>query len=289
MVLETLVSTAVAKREGWKIFLLGCLYATVGLFLAYWVFRPQSSMVMVFFTVLAAAHIMHALIETEEDVDEKEDTRTIFIEHSRTLSAFLYLFLGFTVAFTFWNIALDSAPLNALMGSGASHTLFAVQNDTVAQITGGAIHAAAVDTMARFNVIFMNNLIVLAFALLFSFVYGYGAIFILVWNASVIAAAAGASYRVAVAGVDGFANMVLAFINSLAQYALHGIPEILAYFVAALAAGVLGVAIARKRWREPEKFRKVLFDFVELTLISVILLFVAAILEVWVTPLIISL
>jgi uncharacterized membrane protein SpoIIM required for sporulation len=139
--------------------------------------------------------------------------------------------------------------------------------------------------MTRFNIIFGNNIKVLFFALLFGFFYGYGAIFVLTWNASVVAAAAGSSFKLAMATGQGFINHFTAYILSIGQYALHGIPEMLAFFMAALASGILGAGIIRKTWRDPEIFRRVIIDFLELGAISALILLFAAILEVWVTPL----
>jgi uncharacterized membrane protein SpoIIM required for sporulation len=285
MVLEAILSWREAEHHSWKLFLLGIVYASVGMLLAHWVFYEYASMVMVFLTVLASAHIMHKLVEAEERVDEKLTSEIkILWHHTRALKAFLALFFGFVVAYTFWYGVLDTQ---------IAHNLFKAQDKTVAYITGKSITSAALDCvpgevicgLTRFNIIFSNNIKVLFFALLFGFFYGYGAIFVLTWNASVIAAAAGGYFRLAMASGQGLMHGLVAYISSLGQYALHGIPEMLAFFMAALASGILGAGIMRKAWKDPEVFKRILIDFVELGAISAIILLFAAILEVWVTPL----
>jgi uncharacterized membrane protein SpoIIM required for sporulation len=100
-----------------------------------------------------------------------------------------------------------------------------------------------------------------------------GAIFILAWNASVISSAIGIT-----AGAN-LANLPL----GLMKYMIHGIPEIGAYFVGALAGGIISIAII-KHDVHSEKFWVILQDSLNLVILSVILLFVAALIEVFITP-----
>ena len=130
---------------------------------------------------------------------------------------------------------------------------------------------------------------VMIFCILFSFLYGSGAIFILTWNASVIGAAVGNFIRNHVstfaetAGMSGFATYMHAGSLSLLRYSIHGIPEIAAYFIAGLAGGILSVAIIRHDFGT-SKFEQVLLDVSDLILIGIFVLFAAAMLEVYVTP-----
>jgi stage II sporulation protein M len=121
--------------------------------------------------------------------------------------------------------------------------------------------------------IFTNNIYVLIFTLLFSLVFGAGVIFILAWNASVIAAAIGIFTK----------SELSALPLGLARYMIHGIPEIASYFIVALAGGMVSVAVIRHE-TGTEKFWEVLEDSLHLIIIAVIVLFIAALLEVFVTP-----
>ena len=77
-----------------------------------------------------------------------------------------------------------------ILPTSIHQNLFSIQTHTIEtinyQVTGNAINAGGV-----FLKIFLNNIRVLTFCLLFSFFYGVGAIFILTWNASVIGVAIG--------------------------------------------------------------------------------------------------
>ena len=90
------------------------------------------------------------------------------------------------------------------------------------------------------------------FSLLFSFFYGFGAIFILTWNASVIGAAIGGFIKSNVSQ-----NYLLLLPIGIFRYMIHGFPEIMAYFVTALAGGIFGIGVIRhgikdKKGREGE-------------------------------------
>jgi uncharacterized membrane protein SpoIIM required for sporulation len=137
--------------------------------------------------------------------------------------------------------------------------------------------------------IFLNNVRVVVFCVLFSFLYGAGALFILAWNASVIGAAMGylirtnlssAADAVGLTAVGAYFNIVS---YALMRYIIHGIPEIAAYFVAGLAGGIISIAII-KHDMGTRKFEHIILDTADLLLIALLLTFIGAILEVWVTP-----
>ena len=129
--------------------------------------------------------------------------------------------------------------------------------------------------------IFLNNIRVLAFAIVFSLLYGAGAIFIITWNASLVGVAIANLAKSKVAQVAGATTVhyVGSYSIHLLKYMLHGIPEILGYFIGGLAGGILSVAIIKKEFGT-DLFSKALKDFAILSIVSVTLLFVAALIEV---------
>jgi uncharacterized membrane protein SpoIIM required for sporulation len=125
--------------------------------------------------------------------------------------------------------------------------------------------------------------------MLFAFIFGSGAIFILIWNASVIGTAIGNFMRTEIAsianlfGFDKIAHYFQIISLGLLRYSIHGIPEILAYFIGGLAGGIISIAIIRHDFGT-KKFETILLDSADLILLSVGVLFIASILEVFVTP-----
>ena len=127
----------------------------------------------------------------------------------------------------------------------------------------------------------MNNLKVMLFCLFFSLFFGAGAIFILTWNASVIGAAMG-TFATEKLGI--FGTHLITFPLSLMRYMTHGVFEILAYFMAGLAGGIISVAIINNDLVGEYK-KRILKDSIDLILLAVAFLIVGAIVEVFVTPL----
>jgi uncharacterized membrane protein SpoIIM required for sporulation len=66
---------------------------------------------------------------------------------------------------------------------------------------------------------------------------------------------------------------------------IHGIPEIAAYFIVALAGGIISVAVIKHEYGT-ERFWEVMQDALNLVVAAVIVLIIAAAMEVYLTPLI---
>jgi len=174
--------------------------------------------------------------------------------------------------------------------SDSSEQLFESQTNTINQINSRVTGMAPRSSFGAFSSIFFNNVQVLIFCILFSFLYGAGAIFVLVWNASVIGTAIGNYIRTNLAtaaqlvGAEQAAHYFNVVSIGLFKYVIHGFPEILAYFVAALAGGIISVGVIKHDFKG-RKFEHVVLDAADLLLLSIAILLVAAVLEVWVTPL----
>ena len=269
MVFESLIDPKTTKHKLIKMFLAGVVYSTLAMVLSLFLFKEHASIIIVAITVLASSHLMYAFIKNEEEKDlQIKSERLLLKEHGTALSYFTFLFLGFVVSFTLWY---------SFMPSNLAEMVFSVQIETINSInpaaTGNFINVAG-DVFD----IFFANLKLLLVALLFSFLFGFGAIFILTWNASVIAVAIGLFIK----GFGGAYFPALAW--GLARYLTHGIPEIFAYFMAGLGGGIISIAIIRHHYKS-HKFKHILADSLDLIIGSVIVLFLAAMIEVFITPL----
>jgi uncharacterized membrane protein SpoIIM required for sporulation len=284
MVLESLITPFKAEQRPWKLIFFGLAFCTAAIFLSLWIFKSQASMVMVFFTAMAALPLIYNTIIMEEEKDlEGMEEKWLLKEHSKALKAFIYLFIGATVAFAFWYVLLSADTVSNLF-QAQSATINAINGKITGQLSFNA-------NMGFFSKIFLNNVKVLIFCILFSFIYGSGAIFILIWNASVIGTAIGNFMRSEIAkvaqlvGLDKIGHYFQIISIGLFKYSIHGIPEILSYFIGGLAGGIIGIAIIRHDFGTT-KFEHILLDSADLLLLSLGVLFLAAILEVFVTPMV---
>ncbi|MCD4666276.1 stage II sporulation protein M [archaeon] len=270
MVLESLTNPKEAERKPLKMIIYGFIFASIAVILSLWIFKSQSSMVMVLITVITTIPLMYNTMKLEEfkaHIMKKE--KILMREHLKALKFFIYLFLGFTIAYSVWFVFLPAE---------TTQVLFSSQLDTISQINSqisGNFLGANVLLQ-----IFTNNLKVLLFCVFFAFFFGAGAIFILTWNATVIGAAAGGFVRSRVTDSISYLHL---FPVAIMRYMTHGVFEILAYFTAGLAGGIISVAVIHHDMKSPG-FKNVVKDALDLIILAIIVLIVAALIEVYVTP-----
>lgn len=281
--LEMLISPQKAERKPWELFFVGAFYASLSVLIVNWIFSQDavlykySGILVVTFTVIFSMPFMYYVIKLEEKkATEHMGAFKLLKEHERALLAFLWLFVGFVVAFSFWYILLPTTEsYRAQVETFCAINRPSEYDKCIAQYGGakGVQQTAFGTNKERLFLIFANNIYVLIFTLVFSLVFGAGAIFILAWNASVIAAA------ISIFTESRLSELPL----GLVRYMLHGLPEIASYFIAALAGGIVSVAVIRHEVGS-ERFWEILQDSLNLIIIAVIILFLAALAEVFITP-----
>lgn len=278
--IESLTNPLKAEKRPFNMIFLGFLYSSVALFISLWIFRDHASLVMVFLTVMACIPLVYSTIKLEEKKDLYIEKESVLLkEHGKALEFLMFLFVGFTLSFAFWYIVL---PPDIVQNA------FSIQTQTILQINANVTG----DALLQFGVftrILFNNVKVLIFCILFSFLYGVGSIFILTWNASVIGVAIGNFIRTNISNIAETHHLLIVgnylqiFSLGLLRYAIHGIPEILSYFVGGLAGGIISIAVIRHDLGT-KKFEHIILDSSELIILSLVMLFIAALLEVYVTP-----
>lgn len=281
---EMLISPARAEKHPWEMFFIGAFYATLSLFLTKWIFSGDpvlskyTGILIVTFCVMFSIPFLYFAIKHEEEKDLQDfGLFSLLREHGRALTYFMFLFFGFVVAFSFWYIVFEDGNENFRAQIETFCLINRPTNFEQCITDYGIGHAskttAFLTAKQKIVNIFMNNIYVLIFTLLFSLIFGAGAIFILAWNASVISAAIGIFSK------SSLLNLPL----GIARYMIHGFPEIGAYFVGALAGGILSISVIKHDIRS-EKFWTILQDSLNLVILAVVLLFIAALIEVFVTP-----
>jgi len=285
--LESLINPKRVEKGPWKMFFIGLIYGSLSLLLVEWFFSGDmvlskfSGMIVVTFCVMFSLPFMYYLIKQEEEEDEQvEGFFTVWKMHKDALYAFMWLFLGFILSFAIWYMIIgDSNLFNAQIETYCMINSPGNIEGCVAKYDIGnqAIATGAATKELRFLSIIENNIYVMIFTLIFSLIFGAGAIFVLAWNASVISAAIGI-----------FTSYDLKDIPfGILRYMIHGFPEIAAYFVTALAGGIFGVSVIKNGIKGPN-FLRVVENVVILLFISIIILIIAAVIEVYFTPILFS-
>jgi len=190
------------------------------------------------------------------------------------------------VYFKFLNVVVSFSFLYLVLPASQTQTIFTAQLETIARVVQGSPTGNYISSFSAFGSILSNNLKILILCIVFSFIYGAGAIFILTWNASVMAVAISSFIKYELLNVTTKFGILQITTVGLLKYLTHGIPEIMAYFVGALASGMISIAIIKHQHKN-KKFKQLLRDSASLVAISVLLLVAAALVEVYITPIVV--
>jgi len=278
--LESLVNLRSVKDRPWIVAFWAFIISTVAIFFANQIYsRIQvsgvsiniSGLYAVFFTIIPSIYFVTLLIKSEERLEEEEIARHykkgFFERHERDILIFLFYFLGLTISFAVWSSFLEPS-------------FFQVQLSTICGINpafcsspglaGGVTGLAAGQTaFGTFLVYVANNIQVMLFAFIFSIVFGAGAIFIIVWNASILGVVIG-----------NLSKTIMEIPFYGLAYLPHGLPEIAGYVCAGLAGGILSAAIIRGHHKRGV-FGMVLFDSMKILALGIILIILGAAIEAW--------
>ena len=261
--LEYLIDLKTALKSPLTLFAVVILLTLVAIAISIALFYDYSSVLSCAFLTLFLTPLFLKLFEWEE-VRIAHEKSGLLSRHAPALRIYCTSFLATIVAYYFTFVFSPQA---------IRDYLFAKQLSEIRRIASISTGSFVSFDLAR--IIFANNTLVLLTTFLMSFLFGSGAIFILTWNASIIATYAGLA---ALAGKKELLQLTLALSKSLASIALHGIPELLGYFFAGLAGGILG-ASARVKASDLAAKKAILLDSLTLLAVGEFSIFVGAFIE----------
>ncbi len=270
MVLESILNPKQAEDRPWEIFLVSFIYTLISILFSLSIFPGQSSILSVAFLTIIFVPFFQKLFEIEEEKEDQAAERKIqgnlFVRHQKLIYSFSAFFFGIIIAMSFLFIFYADA-----------EPAFSLQTETLKSFSGSPSGSATENTdFVRF---LLNNTQVMVMMFVLSLAFGAGAIFILAWNASVIAVYVGLLVRSFIeSGLSSPVAYLYGVPVGLGSIALHGIPEIVAYFIAGLAGGILSVGVLREKAMSRE-FKKIAFDALVLLLAAEFLVVVAAYVE----------
>jgi len=270
--LESILNFREVEKSPYLTFVWALLIATVGiLFSTQLFYRVQISgvsfnltgMFSVIFTIIPSVYFLTTVIKKEEQMEEeavrKHYQQGFYARHERDILLFLFYFLGVTFAFAVWAFILPT-------------DFFQVQlikiHEIRAAMSGAVTGEVIKGSFSSFMAILTNNLEVMVFAFIFSLLFGAGAVFIIVWNASILGTAIGDLSK------SVFEIPVVAF-----SFLPHGIPEIIGYLCAGLAGGLISAAILR--CRSTDVLKLIFFDSIKILLLGTFFILIAAGIEVY--------
>jgi len=250
--IDILLKSYWVEKKVYYAFILGFFFAMIGMGFANIIFSSEPSFPAIFLTTLAAAPVVIRLITSEEWEPKFEK---IFSRHGKVIETYAYLFFGMATAF---------ALVYALAPQTFVDSLFAEQSKKF-------VFGYFVEPSSTFYAIFINNLGLVFFFFLLSLFYGSGSIFLLAWNASILGVLWGNILKIALT-LSSVRTLLIGTIFPLPYL----IPEVLAYFLAAVAGGMVAINLTKK-----EKIAIAMVDSLIFLFIAIFIIIGAAFIETY--------
>ncbi len=243
-------------------FLIGLIYSVIGIVAALIVFPRSQGIASIAFLSMLLIPSLNSILSIEEIQDTKSrkfSLRKIWEDHNDVIQVYFMLFLGIFLAY-----ALFSLKFPNLLVEGVFDSQLRIIGINVGHAISGF----------TFYDILLNNLKVLLIFLVLSLVFGAGSVLFLAWNASVWGVVFG--YM-----ATHYVNSFDRFFSTFLKVTPHMFLEAGAYFFAIIAGGIMSQAVLREKLGS-DKFDYVMKDgFVFLTM-SILLLMIAAFVEVYI-------
>jgi uncharacterized membrane protein SpoIIM required for sporulation len=265
MVLESILNPAKVANKPLHVFAISVLFTAVSAWLSYNLFPAQSSILTVAFVTIFFVPFFQRLFSIEEEKDvqaaHRKARKNFLVRHRPVVVVYTAFFLGMVLTYSFLYVFVP--PI---------HDLYSLQLDWFRSQGIAAVQPG------NFERYFFNNTQVMLLFFVLSVLFGSGAVFILAWNASVIAVFVGIFAHKLVPALGAPMAYVYGIGTGLGSIALHGIPEIGGYFFAGVAGGILSVGLLREHFMSRE-FKEVLKDSIVWLALGEGLIVLGAILE----------
>jgi len=264
MVLEQFLESPHVKRHAYFILFLSLIYVFIAYGIAYLFFKESMSLVAVFTLTIILIPSLHHIISLEEQIERKNGLRHFFRNHATIFKVYFAAFLGILIGFVMIGALFDSVDIYAyqidfLTGQSS------IGAGAISKFASGSYVPSFADVIGLFS----QNLGVMLIAFALSVFYGAGAVFLVVFNASL------------------FSAFLFSFINSTSKTIasisfIHFIPEISGFLLAAIAGAILSAAIINESFSSPY-FKNVMKNTCIMLVFSIALVFMGVILEIYVS------
>ncbi len=281
MVLESLFSSTEILQHPVGMLFIAVLVGSASLWTAYLTFPGSASVLAIAFLTIALVPVIHRIFTTEEKREaERPGYAALFVaRHFNVVKVYAFFFIGLVLTYALWYSVMPEQE-RGIVFSEQEKTLGSIgqlRETLTGQFTASA-SACKSNPVCWFEVIFFNNAFVLVLAIAFSFLYGAGAVFLVGWNASVIGVLIGKDIiQASAASSNLFGGVAVGLYNALGLIP-HGLFESLGYFLGAIAGGIVGAAISKRRHLRGE-MTLISKDITVMLFYSVGLLIIGALIE----------
>lgn len=287
MVLESLFEGESVVKHPLSALFLGFVFSSVSIWIAFFSFPASASILAIAFITIAAVPMIHYVFVTEEEeaVKARGRKQSFIARNFDLIKIYAWFSIGVIASYAIWFLLLPGEQTqicfegDKCISIPTRGTVFKDQGVALARIS--TLSTESQESVARatqkgggicgksfwcwFNVIFSNNSSLMLLAVLLSFLFGAGALFLITWNASIVGI---------LIGQNALAENHFTFLGLLP----HGMPEFAGYFMGAISGGLISVALSKKKYF-PREFEIVAKDSFILLIIALFSLLVGAVVE----------
>jgi uncharacterized membrane protein SpoIIM required for sporulation len=279
MVLELITNTLKLRHKPYLMFFEAILLTIISIFFSISIFPGRyASIAILAFLTIGAIPLFNKLYSYDSYITNYK--KHFFQRHKQIFILLFFFFLG--ILFTFVTSYF-------VLNENTSQHLFTAQFEELEKIaeirntiTGNLTINELNDSKFRsvFGLIFKNNFLVVLAAIILSFFYGAGGLFLIAWNASLLAVVIINYISSAVYGVGAAASLIGAKHGFLVflGFVPHGFFEILAYFIASVAGAMFARDLFKDIFSTPFKWHAIR-DFLYLFVFAIICLVIGALIE----------
>ncbi len=275
MVLEHIFPEDWLERKGIYAFLLGIVYSAASLAAASRLFPGDPALAALAFTsmlLLPELYKIFSIEERQESLEQRVSMKGLWRDDIEIVRIYFFLFLGIMVVYSIgtlflpelWTNTLFREQLEIRLGQGFAGSA------TAGSATG------EIFSSGLFFSILANNFLVLMACFFLAFLAGDGAIFLVIWNASVWGTIFGLTAKNAAA----FAGKHPLYFFGLIMMIVfpHMIIEAISYFLAAISGSVISKDVLLEQLAS-ERFFEVFGFNLYLLLFGLLFLLLGAIVE----------
>ena len=264
MVLESLFPAKKIENKPVDMILLSAIVAFVSVFIAWWIYPSAAGIIAPLLVTVAMTPVVYRILADEEEEDclvaENKIKENFWQRHDDVILLFGLFFIGNFISIFAISVFAPEEFVEAA---------FAQQLIDITAVT--AISGAALSGSALLSAILSNNLKIMIFAFGLSFLFATGALFILSWNASILALFLADFLR---------HGMLTEFALNTAGILPHVLIEMTAYFLAGIAGGMLSAGVVREKFNSPE-FRLIVRDSFFMLGLSILSVALGGLVEVY--------
>jgi uncharacterized membrane protein SpoIIM required for sporulation len=279
MVLEFITNTYKLRQKPYLMFVEAVILTVLSFFFANAIFSNEYvSIAILCFLTIGAVPLFNKLYSYDSYIVNY--SKNFFRRHRQIFILLFYFFIGVVFTFIF---------LFFILNQTSSNNLFAAQYHELEKIsqvrntiTGDLFLDKSSSSLFKevFLLIFKNNLLVVFAAIILSFFYGAGGLFLIAWNASLLAVVL-INYITSFSIKTGLLNsffVVKHGVIGFLGFVPHGFFEILAYFIASVIGAIFARDLFKDIFSTPFKWDSIR-DLLYLFLFAIVCLIIGALIE----------